>query len=372
VQPRADKTPARLLFVFTRGCRERAENVCCGLEPAEAYGLFALEGAGVDVEAVDETLGRRGLGWARSQAYQRWYVIPRSGLGYRIHQAHAVARHVRDDPRRWVVATTDSIGLPMLALKARRRLPNPVAMLSLGLAERLRDGLVQPSLVRRYSTLLRLADVLLVFSPEDGEVMAELAPATTVRVMPCGTDVGWWSGGGGEEAEPGTVVSVGRDLARDFATLAAAVAPLDVRTTIISPLARRQGVEETPKLRIESDAPISQIRTAFRRSQLVVVPIRRVLRPAGQATALQAMAAGRPTIVHDTGWARHAGLRDGEHFFDVEPERPEALRRRIEDVLALPDGGAEVAARAREAISEHSTPNEQAAVILAAIEAAGS
>src|SRR5207244_1576485 len=98
--------------------------VAAGAAPAEAYGFFALRDRRVDVDAVDGSLPSHPVWRLASQAFQRFYVIPRSGMGYRLHQASSIRSYLRADPRRWIIATTDSIALPLLGLKRRGRLEN--------------------------------------------------------------------------------------------------------------------------------------------------------------------------------------------------------------------------------------------------------
>jgi glycosyltransferase involved in cell wall biosynthesis len=356
-----------LLFVFREGWVGRCRQVMEGSFPAEAHGYFVLANKGMDVDAVDSSLSVSPLWRLASQLYQRLYVIPRSGMGYRIHQARSVRRYVRNDSERWLIATTDSLALPLLALKARRRLPNPVIAFSIGLCDRIERGIVSPQLVRRYRTLLGHAAAILVYERADADLLRAWVPETLIRTMPYGVDVDWWANPTGSDDRGVRILSVGRDSSRNFPTLVAAVEGLTIPTTIVSPIARRQGVSESQRVRLIEDATMLELRNLLWQAKLVVLPIKNVKQPSGQSSALQAMAAGKPVILTDTGWAQSYGLRDRVHFFHVPPEDPKALRRAIEDLLALPDQGAELGARGQAVVRDKLTSAQQASAILDAI-----
>jgi glycosyltransferase involved in cell wall biosynthesis len=360
----------RLLFVFREGWARRLQAIEEGAIPAETHGYFVLRDSGIDVDAVDSKL-RVGWYWRlASQLYQRLYVIPRSGTGYRFHQARAVRAYLESDAGRWVVATTESLGLPLLALKARGRLPNPLAVFSIGLGDRVRRGVVSPRLVRRYRRLFAHAAAILVFDAGEAELLGTWAPATPIGIMPYGVDVEWWRNSTSAAAGNGHIISVGSDSNRNFKTLVTAVDGLPITTIIVSAIARRQGISSGPFIRIVEDASMLSLRELLWHAQLVVLPIRNVKQPSGQSSALQAMAAGKPVIFTDTGWARRHGLRDGLHFVHVPPDDAASLRSAIESVLALPDRGAGMGARARTVLRENLTPAHQARVILDTLAAA--
>jgi glycosyltransferase involved in cell wall biosynthesis len=357
-----------LLYVFTGGLEARERQVAAGQAPAELNGYFALREQGLDVAGIDDTAAE--LRWRiPSQLYQRLYTIPRSEIGYRLDQARGVRRRLRLDPERWIFATTDSIGLPLLAAKRRGRLRNPVLFAAIGLLDRIDRGRVAPRLARRYEALLRSADAIVTYSPREAEVARTRAPEVPVTIMPFGVDGHWWRGPRDAAAvKPGTVFSVGRDPHRDFPTLDAATRRLGVETRILSRIAGAQGVSSRPGLEVVENDSLVELRDEFAHCQIVVLPISRVGSASGASSALQAMAAGKPVVFHDTGWAGYHGLRDGVHFVDVEPEDPEALAAAIDRVLAFPDGGVGMGREAAEAVRARFAPGDQAAAVLHAID----
>ena len=361
--------PPALLFVFRNGWAERARRVAAGTAPAESHGYFALAEGGYDVAALDASDPVAARWRPVAEAVQRLYSIPRSGLGYRLHQARAVRARLRGDGRRLVVATTDSLGLPLLSLVRGRRLPNPVVHISIGLADRIHAGRVAPRLARRYAALLGAARAVLVFAPREAELVRAAAPAARVEVIPLGIDAAWWAPP--EEVAPrtATLLAPGRDPGRRFATLVRAVDGLPVRTTVVGSLARVQGVRPAERLDVVDDVPLHELRALLWESELVALPTAAAAYGSGHSTALQAMAAGKPVVMSDTGWAAHFGRRAGEHFVDVPPEEPDALRAALELLLGSPDHGAAIGARARAAVAAGFSPRRQADAILAAASA---
>lgn len=361
------KNDPRLLFVFREGWTERQRDVTIGRAPAEAYGFFELRRRGLDVEAVDSSV-RSGIALrAASFAWQRFYAIPRSGLGYRLDQARSIRAYARADPDRYVLATTDSLALPLLALRARRRMANPVAYFSIGLCDAVWRGAVARELSRRYLRLAAGANVVLVFTPVELELFGELAPGAHVRLLPLGIDVEWWSPPQDAQPQPRSIVSAGRDPSRSFPTLAAAVRGLGAQTTIVGTLARGQGIRNEDGLRVMDDVPFSNLRALFWDASLVAIPSRRAAYGSGQTTALQAMAAARPVVMTDSSWARHAGLRPGVHFLEVPPEDTAALRETLAAALESPDRTASIGWKARAAVTDRFSLAAQADALLDAL-----
>jgi len=72
----------------------------------------------------------------------------------------------------------------------------------------------------------------------------------------------------------------------------------------------------------------------------------------------------------DTGWAAALGLRAGEHFVDVPPEDPRALRDAIESVISAGPEAAAMGGRAHELVAQRSSTDAQVAVLLDGLAAA--
>ena len=156
-------------------------------------------------------------------------------------------------------------------------------------------------------------------------------------------------------AAPGEpiVFAVGKDLARDYKTFAAAVERLDVRVEIATLPRNLDGVRLPPNARVRFPGPWSELRAAYARAGCVVIPQRRPDYPYGSeggglTALLEAMAMARPIVATDRP-ILHEYVEDGETAVLVPPEDPEALAAAIARVLAerAPSASLGAAARAR-------------------------
>lgn len=133
------------------------------------------------------------------------------------------------------------------------------------------------------------------------------------------------------------VLSVGKDDARDFATLAAAAAGLDARVQIV---AKPRFVRDVPLPRNVSVDTVSyeRLRELYAEAAVVVVPQRRDgyvygSEGGGITASLEAAASARPLVVTERAMLRDY-VGDGDNGLVVPAEDPTALREGIERVLA--------------------------------------
>ena len=357
-----------MLYVFTGGWNERVAAVAAGDAPAEAHAFFALRERGTIVEAVDDRIAPAAVRLV-STGIQRVWHIPRTRLGYRLHVPPAVRRLLARTPADAVVATTDALALPLLASRRAGRLETPVLYVSVGLHARIDAGEVAPGALRRLRDVAAAAAAVLVFAPAERDFFAAWLPGMPVHLVPLGVDARWWADG--SEGSPAVdVFSCGRDPHRDFATLAVAVEGTAWSAEIVGDLAHEQGIRPTPRLAVRGNVDVRTLRARLHRARVVVVPSRPASHGAGQTTALQAMAAGKPVVFSDTGWAHEAGLRHGEHFVDVAPGSAGALRDAIAGVLSDEEAARAMAARGQAAVRAHFSAAHQAEAMERALGAA--
>jgi glycosyltransferase involved in cell wall biosynthesis len=239
--------------------------------------------------------------------------------------------------------------------------------LSIGLVDRLLRGGLHPRLARRYQELATRAEVIFAFAPLEVEQLSDWVGSERVRLMPLGIDTEWWHGGMPNAAERSDVLAFGRDESRDFGALDAAMRTLPAEAVVVGALARRQGLQARPGLLLLDEVSISRLRGLIQAARVVVVPAKPAAHGAGQTSALNAMAAGRPVVMSDTGWAAAAGLRPGFHYLDVPPSDAEALAVAIGRLLADPGEAEAIGRRAHEHVRSRLSTEAQADALLAAL-----
>lgn len=134
------------------------------------------------------------------------------------------------------------------------------------------------------------------------------------------------------------ILSMGRDLGRDYPTFLKAIETLNT-PVIIGAMKRNfpEGTVFPPNVRV-TFFPKEQIPTLLHDALFVVVPIYKEERLlgsdfCGQYSILEAMAAGKAVITS----AYSDVIRNGENGILVPPENPEALRKAIEFALENPE-----------------------------------
>ncbi len=345
--------PVRCAFVYANPRRPLLPEIEAGRAPdTPLLGQNHLARLGIDARVHDPPLagGRRPL-LARVAWQARELLLPWE-LG-----------HVD------VVCTPLALLLP-LAARGRGRLRTLV--LNMGLCTRLRRASPpQRALIR---AALKAAAGTVCFADSQRQRLLQQTglPPTRVHVVPFGVDERFYPPTPLPPA--GYVLAVGRDLARDYATFARAVASLGVRGVVVASPRNLDGVRLPPTIEARLDVSYGELRRLYGEAACVVVPTRRESFPfgadcSGHTVVLEAMASSRPVVVSERS-TNAEYVRPGETGLQVPPEDPAALREAIERLLADRDLAQRLAAAGRRAVEERFTTRHLAERLAPLIEAA--
>jgi glycosyltransferase involved in cell wall biosynthesis len=327
-------------FVYANSRRELIAGVERRAEPDSAlYGALQLPDQGIDVRVYEPLLTRRALPSILDRA----------------------AWNLREVTLPFEVGRTDVVFTPLAALlpltaRARRL---PVVVMNFGLnliwrrASRARREMLEASLrsAARVVCLGRSQRTELIASTglDPARVVTLLVPVDAEFFQPRVS-----SGGS-------SVLSVGKDLARDYTTLAEAVRPLAVQTTVV---AHRRNVHENalpPNMTLRGGLSYGELRDLYADAACVVVPQRRNdyafgSEGGGLTALLEAMAMGRPVVATERAILRDY-VEDGVDALLVPPEDPLAMRDAIARVLGDPELAHSLGAAARARVERaHTSP----------------
>lgn len=143
------------------------------------------------------------------------------------------------------------------------------------------------------------------------------------------------SGGGGDN---GFVLAVGKDLARDYRSLAEAAAGLSARFVIVCEDRNVRGLDLPKNVDVRRGLTFDELRDLYDRAGAVVLPVRhpdyRYGSEGSGLTALtEAMAMAKPIVISDRPIFREY-VQAGESAVLVPPEHPDALKAAIDRVLS--------------------------------------
>lgn len=328
----------RATFVYANSRSELIAGVKRGDEPDSAlYGALQLHEHGFEVSVHEPLLTRRALpGWLDRAAW-----------------------NLREVTTPFEVGRTDVVVTPLAALlplAARgRRLPVVVMNFGLNLIWRRASGARRALLG---SSLRSAARVICLGESQRTELVAVtgLDPDRVVTML-VPIDAAFFEPRG--ESSGRKVLSVGKDLARDYATLAEAVRPLDVEAAII---AHPRNIDERvlpPNATLRGGVPFRELRELYAGAACVVVPQRsddyRYGSEGGGLTALlEAMAMGKPIVATERAILRDY-VEDGVEALLVPPEDPTALRAAVERVLGDTELARSLGAAARARVERANT-----------------
>jgi glycosyltransferase involved in cell wall biosynthesis len=335
----------RVAYVFPNSRRELIAQFSAGEAPdTHLLALNHLERFGIHAEAREPALDRRA---PFLPVRVRW--------------------HLRELPLPWEVRDVDAVFTPLanvipLAARLRGGRP-PVLVYNFGLNTILRRGSTARRRLLRAS--LRRAARVVCLGPSQRDELLELTgfDPEHVDVALHGVDERFFAPP--EEPRERLVIAIGRDLARDYATLVEAVRPLDTRVVVVVLRRNLEGIEVPPNVEVRERIPYADLRELYRRASVAVVALRGADFPfgsegSGVSAMLEAQASGTALVASDRPIVRDY-LRDGETGLLVPPEDPVALRESISRLLDDAELSRRLGDAGRAEVEQHHTMDDMAA-----------
>ena len=284
--------------------------------------------------------------------------------------------HLRELPLPWELRDVDAVFTPLanlipLAGKLRGGRP-PVLVYNFGLNTILRRA---GAARRRFLTasLRSTAQVVCLGDSQRDELLALTGfEPEHVAVALHGVDHGFFAPS--DEPRERLVIAIGRDLARDYATLVEAVRPIDAGVVFVALQRNLEGIDVPGNVDVRVRIPYSELRDLYRRAAVAVA----ALRPAsygygsegsGVTALLEAQASATPVVATERPIVRDY-LTNGEAGVVVPPEDPTALREAIVRVLDDAELARRLGEAGRSRVEAEHTMDDMAAQLATLMKAA--
>jgi glycosyltransferase involved in cell wall biosynthesis len=281
---------------------------------------------------------------------------------------HRLRWHLRELTLPWELRDVDVIFTPLanlvpLASRLRRR--PPVLVYNFGFNTILRRaGRARRALL---ASALRQTAGVVCLGPSQRDELIELTDLDPERVPVAihGVDERFFAPG--REQRERVVLAVGKDLARDYRTLAQAARSIDARFVFVVLQRNVEGIVLPPNVEIRERISYIELRDLYQRAACAVVALRRPDYPfgsegSGVTALLEAGASATPLVATDRPIIRDY-LRDEETALIVEEENADALRARIEWMIDDSAYAQSLARAGRHRVEERHTMNDMAAAL---------
>jgi glycosyltransferase involved in cell wall biosynthesis len=326
----------RVAFVYPNPRRQLAEDVAAGNAPDTAL------------------LGQNHLG---KLGFETWIHEPavrrkERAAGVR----HRLTWNLRELTLPWEVGDADVVVTPLVnlfPLASRLRRSPRVVVLTYGLT----TTWARSSRVRRraIAASLRACAGVACLGSTQRQQLLDLAgvPPERVRVLHIGVDHRFFSPSAGGD---GYVLAVGRDLARDYATLAEAAGSLEVEVHIVAEQRNLGHVDLPGNVRVHRGVSWSGLRDLYAGARCVALPLRRPEYPfgtegSGLTAIVEAMAMAKPVAVSERPIFGDY-VKPDESALVVPPEDPAALAGALERILADDELAERLGRRGRALVEE--------------------
>ncbi|WP_267360559.1 MULTISPECIES: glycosyltransferase family 4 protein [unclassified Methylobacterium] len=203
-----------------------------------------------------------------------------------------------------------------------------------------------------YSRLVRNVDILTTHSPLNAAEARKIFENQRVEIVLFGIPAENPTPPKDEKSETFSLISLGNDVHRDWRTLVDAIAdrpeiPLD----ILSATAPKRLANNRKNVTIFKAETHEDVANAYRRADVVVVPLRENTHASGITVIFEAILSGLPVIATRTG-GLDAYFSEDEIKF-VPPGDVDALKRAIDELRANQQMRIDLATRAQRRIADH-------------------
>jgi glycosyltransferase involved in cell wall biosynthesis len=317
----------RAAFVYPNSRREVIAEVLAGTgHDSQLHGAMYLPEHGIEVAYHDPLLTRRQL---PGPLWKVAWNLRELTIPFELHGIDVV------------FTPLGAAGLP-LAARLRRL---PVVVMNFGLNLTWRRA--SPARRRLLRSSLGAAARIVGFGESQTSELVQLAglPPEHVVTLPLPIDDRFFTPAPAPPSQRPRVVAVGKDLARDYATVARAVETLDADVDFVTMPRNLEGVRLPANVNVLRNIPTTELRNLYVRADVVVVAQRRDefvygSEGGGLTTLLEGMAMERPVVATERAIFRDY-VDDGVEGLVVPAEDPAAMRAAIERLL----GDAELRSR---------------------------
>jgi glycosyltransferase involved in cell wall biosynthesis len=320
----------------------------------DRYRLFGLDEIAARGVSVRHNLEREGPPprWSRAAgSAANTAANATSGLGGDFASVVA-SLHTANDAD-VVFATVDTVGIPLVLVKAAGALRSPLVYASIGLSERL-ERLRGDRRLRLLRRAFRSARTVVTYSTHEADILQDWlgGEGPPVVFVPFGVDIDRFRPSADGHATI-DVVSVGADPRRDYELLAAVAARHpDLTFDVVASAEHARSLVAAPEnVTIETDVALETVRDRMRSARVVALPVRDNTYSGATTVLLQAMAMAKPVVVSRTeAIASGYGLEDGVNCRLVVPGDIDAFERTLLETLTGADAASSLGVRARETV----------------------
>ncbi len=329
------KNKKTYLFLFPRPVEKQLRDVRAGKLPSEIfYGAIELIDKGWEIKFSDSRYtGRFGKFMSKIKSYGIHLID--FGTIKDIASVDVVV--VKDEFSILLALTAKLLGKKIIFFDSMFKIPK--------------------RLWRRFSAsvCLSLADRLISFSAAESALWQKEFgfDASKLSVLKYAIDLPFYTSINKVKLKDnGYILSIGRDLGRDFSTLVKAIDATEYELRIVTLPYLLEGIDyDHSKVKIYQYISYEELFELYSKASMVVVPLKKdITYASGIRGLLEAMALEVPTVVSKTiVLEQYFSEERGEVIF-YEPENPEDLRRKITALSTSKDKRKAIASTARKRV----------------------
>lgn len=257
-----------------------------------------------------------------------------------------------------LLTTVDHNGFPITFLKYLSVIKTPQVYVSMTLADTLRTTRSR-LIINLYKRIMEKTSAIITLSELEAASIAELlrVPEDKIRTVPFGVDAEFFKP---MEREIGDyIMTIGKNVARDYRTLFQAVKDVDVKLMASVSRFNMKGLEIPSNVDVYySHVPYLRYKEAIASAKFTAIPLPETESPTGHSSILEIMAMGKAVILTRIRSLFKTGLRDFENCVFVKPGDAEDMREKIRYLLDNPDVAEKIGKNARRLVEEkHSSEN---------------
>tara|TARA_R100000365_G_C2743188_1_gene71890 strand:- start:892 stop:1959 length:1068 start_codon:yes stop_codon:yes gene_type:complete len=182
---------------------------------------------------------------------------------------------------------------------------------------------------------LRLSNLIITFSETQADLWSHYyqVDRDKFKAMKYSMDQNFYSLGQRKHGNANMLISVGRDVGRDFPSLIESIKDKDVQLNLITlPYLLPDGTQKIKNINVKERLSYEELFKIYAKSSVAVIPlIKDVTYPSGIRAAMEAMLLGVPVVCTYTPVMEEYFI-NGEEIIYVEPNSPEALWKAINEV----------------------------------------